>query len=75
MHMDIVLGSAPAVTDVILGVLRSLLPLAEKERVPLAALGDLKTLRERIQDEIAAANTVVSVAPLVSVSLRKAAKG
>ena len=75
MHMDIVLGSAPAVTDVILGVLQSLLPLAEKERVPLAALGDLKTLRERIQDEIAAANTVVSVAPLVSVSLRKAAKG
>jgi ubiquinone/menaquinone biosynthesis C-methylase UbiE len=72
MHMDIVLGSDPAVTDVILGVLRSLLPLAERERVPLDELGDLKTLPERIQDEIATANTVVSVAPLVSVWSRKA---
>jgi ubiquinone/menaquinone biosynthesis C-methylase UbiE len=72
MHMDIVLGSDPAVTDVILGVLRSLLPLAERERVPLAELEDLKTLPERIQDEIAAANTVVSVVPIVSVLSRKA---
>jgi SAM-dependent methyltransferase len=72
MHMDIVLGSDPAVTDVILGVLQSLRPLADRERVPFADLGDLKTLSERIQDEIAAANTVVSVAPLVSVWSRKA---
>lgn len=71
MHMDIVLGSDPAVTDVILGVLLSLLPLAERERVPLAELGDLKTLRERIREEIAAANTVVSVVPIVSVWSQK----
>jgi SAM-dependent methyltransferase len=74
MHMDIVLGSDPAVTDVILGVLRSLLPLAERESVPLAALGDLKTLPDRIQNEIKAANTVVCVAPIVSVLSRKAAR-
>ena len=74
MHMDIVLGSDPAVTDVILGVLRSLLPLAETECVRLAELGDFKTLPERIQNEIAAANTVVSVVPTVSVWSRKSAK-
>jgi ubiquinone/menaquinone biosynthesis C-methylase UbiE len=74
MHMDIVLGSEPAVTDVILGVLKSLLPLAERERVPLDEVGDLKTLRQRIQEEIAAGNTVVSVVPIVSVLSRKAAK-
>jgi hypothetical protein len=71
MHMDIVLGSDTAVADVILGVLRSLLPLAERERVPLSELGDLKTLPERIQSEIEMANTVVSVAPQVSVWSRK----
>jgi len=74
MHMDIILGSDPAITDVILGVLRSLLPLAERECVPLAELGDLKTLPERIQNEIAAANTVVSVVPMVSVWSRKTAR-
>jgi len=74
MHMDIILGSDPAITDVILGVLRSLLPLAERECVPLAELGDLKTLPERIQNEIAAANTVVSVVSMVSVWSRKTAR-
>lgn len=72
MHMDILLGSTPGFTDVILGVLRSLCPLAAKNQVPLSALGDMETLPERIQAEISSANTVVSVVPLVSAFSRKA---
>jgi hypothetical protein len=73
MHMDVLLGSGAAFTDVILGVLRSLWPMAEKNRVPLSALGDMETLPERIQTEIASANTVVSVVPLVGAYSRKMA--
>jgi len=71
MHMDVILGSSPDFTDVILGVLRSLRPLAEKNQVPLSALGDMETLPGRIQAEITSANTVVSVVPLVSAFSRK----
>jgi len=71
MHMDVILGSSPAFTDVIVEVLRSLHPLAEKNHVPLSALGGMETLSERVQAEITSANTVVSVVPLVSAFSRK----
>lgn len=74
MHMDVLLGSTPGFTDVILGVLRSLCPLAVKNHAPVSALGDMETLPERVQTEIASVNTVVSVVPLVSAFSRKTAK-
>ena len=73
MHMDILLGSSPAFTNVTLGVLRSLGPLAEKNQIPLSGLGDMETLPERIQTEITSENTVVSAVPLVSAFSRKMA--
>jgi len=45
-----------------------------KNDVPLSALGDMETLPERVQTEIASSNTVVSVVPLVSAFSRKTAK-
>jgi len=72
MHMDIQLGVDAAYTDVILGVLRSLRPLAERHHLPLDGLGDFETLPARIRGEIVSANTVVCFVPLVSAWSRKA---
>jgi ubiquinone/menaquinone biosynthesis C-methylase UbiE len=71
MHMDIPLGNGAAYTEVILGVLSSLRPLAERHHLPLDGLGDFETLPARIQGEIVSANTVVCIAPLVSAWSRK----
>jgi len=71
MHMDIPLGNDAAFIEVILGVLRSLRPLAEQHHLPLDGLGHFDTLPARIQDEIVSANTVVCVVPLVSTWSRK----
>lgn len=71
MHMDIPLGNHPNFTEVILGVLHSLHPLAEHHHVPFGGLGDFETLPARINDEIASAKTVVSIVPIVSAWSRK----
>jgi len=65
------LGSDVSFTGIIADVLRSVRPVAEQHRVPLGELETFDTLPERIQAEIAAANTVVGIVPIVSAWSRK----
>ena len=65
MHMEIPLGSDADFIRVFCEVLLSLRPRAQKGGVSLETLGDLTTLPERIQAEVAASNSVVSFLPLV----------
>jgi hypothetical protein len=65
------LGADATFTAIMSDLLCSVRPLAEQCKVPLDELGDFETLLERIQTEIAAGNTVVSVVPIVSVWSRK----
>jgi hypothetical protein len=67
MHLEIPLGSDPGFIQIISDLLCSLRPLADKHGVSLEELGDFDTLQNRVCAEIAAANTVVSVVPLVGV--------
>jgi len=71
MHLEVPLGSDASFTGIIADVLRSVRPVAEQHRVPLAELGTFDTLPERIQAEIASANTVVGIVPIVSAWSRK----
>ncbi len=72
IHMETPLGSDADFTDLICGLLISVLPLAEQHNVSLEALGDLHTLSDRIHAEVTTANSVVSFVPLVGVWARKA---
>jgi len=67
MHLEIPLGSDVDFVRVISDLLCSLRPLAEQHNVSLQELGGLDTLPDRICAEIAAANSVVSIVPLVGV--------
>jgi hypothetical protein len=73
MHLEIALGSDIDFLRVTSGLLCSLQPLAAQHNVSLKELGDLDTLLDRICAEIAAANTVVSVVPLLGAWSRKPA--
>ena len=75
MHMEIPLGSEAAFTRIFCEILLSLRPRAQKNGVSLETLGDLATLRERVQAEVAASNSVVSFLPLVGALSRKVANG
>ena len=71
MHLEIPLGSDSAFVQIISELLCSLQPLARQHKVSLEEVGDLNTLRDRICAEVATANTVVSVVPLVGAWSRK----
>ena len=73
MHLEIPLGSDVDFLRVISELLCSLRPLSEQHNVSLEELGGLDTLADRICAEIAAANTVVSVVPLLGAWSRKPA--
>jgi len=73
MHLEIPLGSDVDFLRVISELLCSLRPLSEQHNVSLEELGGLDTLPDRICAEIAAANTVVSIVPLVGAWSRKPA--
>jgi ubiquinone/menaquinone biosynthesis C-methylase UbiE len=73
MHLEIPLGSDAGFVRIISDLVCSLQPLAMVHDVSLEELGDLNTLRDRICVEIAAANTVVSVVPLLGAWSRKPA--
>jgi len=73
MHLEIALGSDIDFLRVTSDLLCSLRPLAAQHNVSLKELGDLGTLLNRISAEITAANTVVSIVPLVGVWSRKSA--
>jgi SAM-dependent methyltransferase len=73
MHLEIPLGSDVDFLRVISELVCSLRPLAEQHNVSLEELGNLDTLSDRIRAEIAAANTVVSIVPLLGAWSRKSA--
>ena len=73
IHMETPLGSDADFIELICGLLSSVLPLAQQHNVSLEGLGNLHTLSERIQAEVATANSVVSFVPLVGVWARKPA--
>jgi len=73
MHLEIPLGSDVDFLRVISDLVCSLRPLSEQHNVSLEELGGLDTLPDRICAEIAAANTVVSIVPLVGAWSRKLA--
>jgi SAM-dependent methyltransferase len=73
MRLEIPLGSNADFIRVISDLVCSLQPLAKQYSVSLEELGDLNTLRDRICAEVAAANTVVSVVPLLGAWSRKSA--
>ena len=73
MHLEIPLGSDVDFLRVICGLVCSLRPLSEQHNVSLEELGNLDTLPDRICAEIAAANTVVSIVPLLGAWSRKPA--
>jgi SAM-dependent methyltransferase len=75
MHLEIPLGSDVDFLRVISDLVCSLRPLAEQHNVSLEELGDLDSLADRICAEIAAANTVVSIVPLLGAWSRKPADG
>ena len=75
MHLEIPLGSDVDFLRVISELLCSLRPLSEQHNVSLEELGALDTLPDRICAEIAAANTVVSIVPLLGAWSRKPADG
>lgn len=71
MHLETALGSDADFTRLIHGLLISVRPLAQQHNVSLETLGDLDTLADRIQAEVAASNTVVSFVPMVGAWSRK----
>lgn len=73
MHLEIALGNDIDFLRVTSDLLCSLRPLATQHNVSLKELGDLDTLLDRICAEIMAANTVVSVVPLLGAWSRKPA--
>ena len=75
MHLEIPLGCDTGFVRIISDLVCSLRPLAHQHGVSFEELGDFNTLPERICAEIAAANTVVSVVPLLGAWSRKPADG
>jgi ubiquinone/menaquinone biosynthesis C-methylase UbiE len=66
MRLEMELASDPDFTRWVSDSLRSVLPQIQKLNLSLGALGDLDTLEERLQNEVAMSNTVVPWIGLVS---------
>ena len=66
VHMEVPLGNDPGFIRWIYDVLCSLLPQIQRLNLPLETLGDLNTLSERLQVEVAASRGVVTWLALVS---------
>jgi ubiquinone/menaquinone biosynthesis C-methylase UbiE len=71
MHLDMPLGNDPDFTRWVYDVICTLVPRMQQFGVSAEPLGDLATLRERLHQEIASANAVVPVLPLVGAWSRK----
>jgi ubiquinone/menaquinone biosynthesis C-methylase UbiE len=65
MRLEMELGHDPDFTRWLSDVVISVRPQIEKLNLPLEKLGDLDTLRQRLQDEVASSNTVVPWLALV----------
>jgi SAM-dependent methyltransferase len=71
MSLEMPLGNDPEFTRWVPDILGSLLALVRQFNLPLEPLGDLHTLPQRIQAEVAASNTVVTWVALVGAWSRK----
>lgn len=65
MRLEMELGHDPDFARNISDATLSICPQIEKLNLALEKLGDLQTLQQRLQDEVAASNTVVPWLPLV----------
>ena len=65
MYMDTPLGSDPDFTEWVYDLIRTLLPRIHEFNLSMKPLGDVDTLRDRLHQEIASANAVVPILPLV----------
>ncbi len=70
MRMEMLLGTDPDFTRWIYDLLCSLRPQIQQLDLSLDGLGDLDTLPDRLQAEVAAANTVVALVALVGACSR-----
>jgi len=73
MYMDTPLGSDPNFTGWVYDLIRTLLPRIQEFNLSIEPLGDVDTLRERLYQEIAAANAAVPLLPLVGAWSRASA--
>jgi len=73
MNLEMPLGNDPEFTRWVPDVLGSLLPQVQQFNLSLEPLGDLATLPQRIQAEVAASNTVVTWMAMVGAWSRKPA--
>jgi hypothetical protein len=73
MSLEMPLGNDPEFVRWVPDVLASLLPQARQFNLPLEPLGDFNTLRERLQAEVAASNSVVTWMAMVGAWSRKTA--
>jgi len=71
LQVEVPLGSDANLTSLLCDLIHSVRPLAQQHHVSLDDLGDLDTLSDRIQADVAASNRVVSFVPLVGVWARK----
>ena len=65
MRLEVELGCDPEFTRLLSDAIGSIRPQIEKHNLSLEALGDLGTLQERLQDEVASSLAVVPWVPLV----------
>ena len=73
MSLEMPLGNDPEFVRWVPDVLGSLLPQVRQFNLPLEPLGDLNTLRERLQAEVSASNSVVTWMAMVGAWSRKPA--
>jgi len=71
MRLEMELGHDPGFTRWVSDALRSVFPQIEKLHLSYSALGDLDTLQERLQAEVAQSNTIVPWLGLVAAWCRK----
>jgi ubiquinone/menaquinone biosynthesis C-methylase UbiE len=71
MRLEMELGHDPDFTRWVSDVVSSVRPQIEKLNLPLEELGDLDTLQQRLQEEVASSNTVVPWLALVGAWCRK----
>ena len=71
VHMETPLGTGADFISICSDCVTSVAPMAREHGVPLHELGSLDTLAARISSEVAAANKVASLIPLVGVRSRK----
>jgi ubiquinone/menaquinone biosynthesis C-methylase UbiE len=71
MRLEMELGHEPDFTRWVSDAVQSVRPLIQKLNLSIEALGDLETLQERLQSEVASSNTVVPWLAMVGAYCRK----